>query len=37
MIAPEAAFETARCHKPKRGHAGPPLGFRKWPIPPCPR
>ena len=37
VIAPEAAYEAARCTPPRRGHGGPPLGFRKWPIPPCPR
>ena len=37
VIAPQAAYEAARCHRPKRGFGGPPLGFRKWPIPPCPR
>ena len=37
VIAPEAAFEAARCHKPRRGIDAAPLGFRKWPFPPCPR
>jgi len=34
VIAPEAAFSRARCHKPSRDA---PLGFRKFPIPACPR
>jgi hypothetical protein len=37
VIAPEAAFEAARCRRPKRGDDRVPLGFRKFPIPPCPR
>jgi hypothetical protein len=36
VIAPQAAYEAARCARPRRGFGGPPLGFRKWPIPPCP-
>jgi hypothetical protein len=34
VIAPEAAFARARCHKPSNST---PLGFRKFPIPACPR
>ena len=37
VIAPEAAFEAARCRRPRRGDDRVPLGFRKFPIPPCPR
>ncbi len=37
VIAPEAAFERARCRKLSRGDPTNPLGFRKFPIPPCPR
>jgi hypothetical protein len=37
VIAPEAAFERARCKRPPRGSDSAPLGFRKFPIPPCPR
>jgi hemin uptake protein HemP len=37
VIAPEAAFEQARCNPPRRGDPTRPLGFRKFPIPPCPR
>lgn len=37
VIAPEAAFEAARCRRPPRGDPRAPLGFRKFPIPPCPR
>lgn len=37
VIAPEAAFERARCTRPRRGDPTQPLGFRKFPIPPCPR
>ena len=34
VIAPEAAFERARCRRPP---GGVPLGFRTWPFPPCAR
>lgn len=34
VVAPEAAFERARCRRPPRST---PLGFRTWPLPPCPR
>jgi hypothetical protein len=37
VIAPEAAFEAARCRRPPRGDPRAPLGFRKFPIPACPR
>jgi hypothetical protein len=37
VIAPEAAFEAARCRRPRREDPETPLGFRKFPIPPCPR
>ena len=37
VIAPDAAFEAARCRRPPRGRQEFPLGFRKWSIPPCPR
>ena len=37
VIAPEAAFERARCARPRRGDPTIPLGFRKFPIPPCAR
>jgi hypothetical protein len=37
VIAPEAAFERARCRRPKREDPEVPLGWRKFPIPPCPR
>jgi hypothetical protein len=37
VLAPEAAFERARCRRPRRGDPTIPLGFRKFPIPPCPR
>jgi hypothetical protein len=35
VIAPEAAFEAARCRRPRREDPQTPLGFRKFPIPPC--
>lgn len=34
VIAPEAAFERARCRRPP---PSTPLGFRTFPLPPCPR
>jgi hypothetical protein len=37
VIAPEAAFERARCRRPPREDPDVPLGFRKFPISPCPR
>lgn len=37
VVAPEASFEAARCRRPRRGDDLFPLGFRKWPIPPCRR
>jgi len=37
VIAPEAAFERARCRRPPRHDPEVPLGWRKFPIPPCPR
>ena len=37
VIAPEAAFEAARCRRPPRGDPRAPLGFRKFPLPACRR
>jgi hemin uptake protein HemP len=37
VIAPEAAFEAARCRKRARGDLRDPLGYQNYPIPPCPR
>jgi hypothetical protein len=37
VIAPEAAFEAARCRRLSRGDLRDPLGYQKYPIPPCPR
>ena len=34
VVAPEAAFERARCTRPKRPA---PLGYKRYPFPPCPR
>ncbi len=34
VMAPEAGFERARCRRPP---AATGLGFRRWPLPPCPR
>lgn len=34
VMAPEAAFERARCRRPP---PSTPLGFRTFPLPPCPR
>ncbi|HMO00604.1 MAG TPA: hypothetical protein PKD59_14425 [Miltoncostaeaceae bacterium] len=34
VVAPEAGFERARCRRPP---ATTGLGFRRWPLPPCPR
>jgi hypothetical protein len=34
VMAPEAGFERARCHRPP---ATTGLGFRPWNLPPCPR
>ena len=34
VVAPEAAFERARCRRPP---SDTPLGFRDWPFPPCVR
>jgi hypothetical protein len=37
VIATEAAFEAARCRRLSRGDLRDPLGYQKYPIPPCPR
>jgi hypothetical protein len=37
VIAPEAAFEAARCRRRSRGDLRDPLGYQNFPIPPCPR
>jgi hypothetical protein len=37
VIAPEAAFEAARCRKRARGDLRDPLGYQNYPIPPCRR
>jgi len=37
VIAPEAAFEAARCRKRPRYDTRYPLGYQNYPIPPCPR
>ena len=37
VIAPEAAFEAARCRKRARGDRRDPLGYQNYPIPPCAR
>jgi hypothetical protein len=34
VLAPEAAFERARCRRPPRDS---PLGIHRYPLPPCPR
>lgn len=34
VVAPEAAFERARCKRPK---SPAPLGLKHYPFPPCPR
>jgi hypothetical protein len=34
VMAPEAGFERARCRRPPFTTG---LGFRRWPLPPCPR
>ncbi|MGE0027297.1 MAG: hypothetical protein AB7O78_04645 [Thermoleophilia bacterium] len=37
VIAPEAAFEAARCRTRPRYDTRYPLGYQNYPIPPCPR
>jgi hypothetical protein len=37
VIAPQAAFERARCRRPPRENPSVPLGWRTFPIPRCPR
>ncbi len=37
VIAPEAAFQAARCRKLARYDTRDPLGYQNYPIPPCPR
>jgi len=37
VIAPEAAFQAARCRKLGRYDTRVPLGYQNYPIPPCPR
>jgi hemin uptake protein HemP len=37
VIAPDAAFQAARCRKRARGDTRDPLGYQNYPIPPCPR
>jgi hypothetical protein len=37
VIAPQAAFEAARCRKRPPGDVRDPLGYQNYPIPPCAR